>query len=174
MMDFTEEDDFWPHIAEAFDQVDIYQTGEVFLETAAQFPEWKIDLLAIHWTDSEVTNGGLEQYFYNGTGILAPEAVAGFRKIGRNDFADVLQEAVDLLGEPYPRDREARFERLTQLFSWLNLSSGSSESIGHFLESELGITITENPFEELNDRYYELEHFAPDAVRYAESNSESE
>src|SRR5512133_2855080 len=29
---------------------------------------------ALHWTISEVSNGGFHQYFYNSTGYLAPEA----------------------------------------------------------------------------------------------------
>lgn len=35
-----------------------------------------------HWCQSEVTNGGLYQFFSNTTGLLAPEALFGFREIG--------------------------------------------------------------------------------------------
>jgi len=35
-----------------------------------------------HRCQSEVTNGGLYQFFSNTTGLLAPEALFGFREIG--------------------------------------------------------------------------------------------
>ena len=75
----------------------------MFKQGAAKYPEWKIDILAVHWTMSEVVNGGLEQYFSNSTGILAPEAVLGFQRIGKSELAAALQKAMALLGEPYCR-----------------------------------------------------------------------
>ncbi|MBE0544817.1 MAG: DUF4375 domain-containing protein [Verrucomicrobia bacterium] len=78
---------YWDQIEEAFEAVDIYETYDVFKQGAAKYPEWKIDILAVHWTMSEVVNGGLKQYFGNSTGILAPEAVAGFQRIGKPELA---------------------------------------------------------------------------------------
>jgi hypothetical protein len=65
-------------------------------------------LYAGHWCQSEVCNGGLLQFFSNTTGLLAPEAVDGFRAIGATVWAEVLAEAMELFGNPYPRVREVR------------------------------------------------------------------
>ena len=65
-------------------------------------------LYAAHWCQSEVCNGGLHQFFSNTTGLLAPEALAGFRAIGATDWAKILAEAMKHFGESYPRDRKQR------------------------------------------------------------------
>jgi hypothetical protein len=70
-------------------------------------------IFAIWWTDSEIGNGGLRQYFQNSTGILAPEAIAGFRLVGWPAVADVLERATRL----FPPDTALgdRGERLAAL-----------------------------------------------------------
>jgi len=65
-------------------------------------------LYAGHWCQSEVHNGGLHQFFDNTTGLLAPEALEGYRAIGATVWAEVLAEAMKFFGTPYPRDREDR------------------------------------------------------------------
>lgn len=65
-------------------------------------------LYAAHWCQSEVCNGGLHQFFSNTSGLLAPEALTGFRAIGATDWAKILDEAMKHFGEPYPRDRKQR------------------------------------------------------------------
>src|SRR5262249_40500524 len=69
-------------------------------------------LFASHWCQSEVRNGGFHQFFSNSTGILAPEAAAGFRAIGLEACASLLEEAMKHFGSPYPREREVRSENL--------------------------------------------------------------
>jgi hypothetical protein len=72
-------------------------------------------LYAAHWCQSEVCNGGFHQFFSNTTGILAPEALEGFRAIGMVEWAEVLAEAMKHFGTPYPRDRFDREEFLPLL-----------------------------------------------------------
>jgi hypothetical protein len=69
-------------------------------------------LYAAHWCQSEVCNGGFHQFFSNTTGLLAPEALEGFRAIGMTEWADILAEAMKHFGTPYPRDRDDRDEFL--------------------------------------------------------------
>lgn len=69
-------------------------------------------LYAGHWCQSEVCNGGLHQFFFNTTGLVAPEAVDGFRAIGATMWAEVLAEAMEMFGSPYPRVREVRLQFL--------------------------------------------------------------
>jgi hypothetical protein len=69
-------------------------------------------LYAAHWCQSEVLNGGFHQFFSNTTGLLAPEALEGFRAIGAVEWAQILAEAMKHFGTPYPRDRGDREEIL--------------------------------------------------------------
>jgi hypothetical protein len=65
-------------------------------------------IYAGHWCHSEVCNGGFHQFFSNTTGLLAPEALAGFRAIGVTELANMLAEAMLFFGTPYPRERDDR------------------------------------------------------------------
>jgi len=71
-------------------------------------------LYAAHWCKSEVDNGGFYQFFYNTSGILAPEAVKGFGAVGLVACADSLADAMKFFGSPYPRVRELRLDKLPQ------------------------------------------------------------
>ncbi len=104
----TDEEFYWNCIEEAFDTVDFYEGGDAFLAGFRQYPDWIGDLLATHWLLSEFSNGGLMQFFLNSTGMLAPEAIAGFRRMGLPKPADAIGRAVAVFGAEYPREREAR------------------------------------------------------------------
>jgi hypothetical protein len=69
-------------------------------------------LYAANWCQYEVCNGGFHQFFSNTTGLLAPEALEGFRAIGAVEWAEILAEAMKHFGAPYPRDRDDREEFL--------------------------------------------------------------
>jgi hypothetical protein len=51
-------------------------------------------LYALKWTWSEVSNGGFEQLFYNSTGMLANDALAGAERVGAHEVADVIRAAM--------------------------------------------------------------------------------
>ena len=139
---------YWDEIEQASDDVNVYESYEAFKNSAAKYPAWKIDLLAVHWTQCEIDNGGLMQYFENSTGILAPEAVLGFERIGEQELAEALRRAMSLLGEEYPRDRDQRNERL-----------GGAESEA-------------DPFEELDEIFWSRSDAAFAAMdRYAEAHA---
>lgn len=72
-------------------------------------------LYALRWTEAEVGNGGFDQYFTNSTGYLLPEAQEGARTLGSLEWATLLDEARDIFGTDYPRDREERTARLEAL-----------------------------------------------------------
>jgi hypothetical protein len=99
---------YWDLVGPVADTVDIYGSPEKFLRTYARLPTRVGHLLAAHWCWSEVCNGGFHQFFHNSTGVLAPEALAGFRAIGMTEWADLLAQAMARFGTTYPRDRAAR------------------------------------------------------------------
>jgi len=99
---------YWRLVEPYWDMVSIYGSADEFTRQFAGLPIVSQHLYATHWTQSEVQNGGLGQFFDNSTGILAPEAVAGFRALGMPQAAAALVEAMNQFGDPYPREREGR------------------------------------------------------------------
>ena len=142
---------YWDQIEQAFEDVDIYETYDVFKQGAAKYPEWKIDILAVHWTMSEVVNGGLEQYFSNSTGILAPEAVLGFQRIGKPQLAAALQKAMALLGEPFPRERKEREARLAGLTGKQSEGGQGFSIVPKWVAKKVGMKSRQSPFEEMDE-----------------------
>jgi len=102
---------YWKYVKPLFDKVD---TGDPasFFASSAKVSRPELLLFAAHFCLSEVHNGGLLQFFWNSTGILAPEAIEGFRAIGMRGLASIVEKATRPLGAPYPRDREDRWDAL--------------------------------------------------------------
>jgi hypothetical protein len=108
-------DSYWKTVDPVWDQINIYDGPDVFLETYANAPEKAGLLFAAHFCQAEVCNGGFDQFFFNSTGVLAPEAVRGFRAIGQYKIADLLDVAMRRLANEYPRDRQLRQELLERV-----------------------------------------------------------
>src|SRR5580704_9011076 len=96
---------YWSMVEPVWDDIEIYQGPEEFVRTFAKVPRPAGLLFAAHFCESEVCNGGFDQFFSNSTGVLAPEAIEGFKAIGQNLVAVIIQEACCLFGEPFPRER---------------------------------------------------------------------
>jgi hypothetical protein len=107
-------DIYWSLVEPIWSFVDVHGDPDEFLTEFGVLVKEVGLLFAAHWCQSEVCNGGFHQFFYNGTGVLAPEAVEGFRAIGLADCADIIQQAMNLFGDEYPRDHSARLEALDQ------------------------------------------------------------
>ena len=103
---------YWSVIDPIWEMVSIYGSPELFLHQFSKLSDVQQNLLAAHWCQSEVRNGGFHQFFSNSTGLLAPEAAAGFRAIGLPQCADLVDEGMKLFGDPYPREQEDRSEKL--------------------------------------------------------------
>jgi hypothetical protein len=127
----------WHAIEPYWKVVSIYDGSITFLEGFERLPEPVRHLYAARWCDQEVCNGGFRQFFSNSTGVLAPEAIEGYRKIGLTECADLVEAAVGKFGELYPRDRAARQAALRALEL-----PGEKRGQG-------------DAFDELDNRYYE-------------------
>jgi hypothetical protein len=111
----TSDSEYGRFIERAWGAISLHDGPDVFLEQLRRFrPEVGL-VFAAHWCQSEVANGGLHQFFWNGTGVLAPEAVAGFGAMGLDDWAGILAEAMQFFGDPYPRDCAERKRILDQV-----------------------------------------------------------
>ena len=104
-------------------------------------------MFAAHFCQSEICNGGFGQFFGNPTGVLAPEAIEGFREIGQMQIAALIESAMALIGSPYPRDRVEREERLSQVSK--AALDALDERLFVLIESEAG------GFKYAADRYVE-------------------
>ena len=106
------DDTYWRLVGAIWKKVSIYYGGDVFLRGYAEISDKQKILLSTHWAQSEIGNGGLRQFFWNSTGVLAPEAVQGFRALGMVRIASVIEEAMMFFESPYPRDRNRRIKAL--------------------------------------------------------------
>jgi hypothetical protein len=98
----------WRVIEPYLDAVEIHDAPERFLRDLAPLPITAQHLFAVSWCDQEICNGGLYQFFSNSTGVLAPEAMAGYRAVGLVDCANMVQAAFDQFHPSYPRGRSER------------------------------------------------------------------
>jgi Domain of unknown function (DUF4375) len=114
--DSPQDDSYWSLVAPYWSNLnEAWALGsDVFLARLEAIPVRSRDLYASHWCYSEVVNGGFYQFFYNTTGILAPESTSGFRAIGAVELAEVVAGAMLFFGATYPRDRELRLSKLGQ------------------------------------------------------------
>jgi|tagenome__1003787_1003787.scaffolds.fasta_scaffold19634661_1 hypothetical protein len=106
---------YWSTVSAVWDAVSIYDGAATFLEQFGSISESQGLLMAAHWCQSEVCNGGFHQFFSNSTGVLAPEATRGFEFIQLPEVASVVARCVHMLGEQYPRDRAERTRALKKL-----------------------------------------------------------
>jgi hypothetical protein len=105
---------YWSVLDPIWDTIEI-DTAKDFDRTLRTVPRQVGLLYAAHFCQSEVCNGGFTQFFFNSTGVLAPEAAEGFREIGQPRVAVVVQRAIEMLGSPFNRDRAARWSDLARL-----------------------------------------------------------
>jgi hypothetical protein len=116
-----------------FEAVSIYDGAKVFAQQLAKVPKPARHLLSAHWCQSEVCNGGLLQFFHNSTGVLAPEAVAGFTAIGMPRTAALVTKAMKKLGRRYPRESDARdlaLQKLSETDSFDELDEAFYKHLG--------------------------------------------
>jgi hypothetical protein len=105
-------DAYWPLVSPIWNAVSNFERPETFCKEFVDVPVKARTLLAVHWCQSEVCNGGFHQFFWNSTGILAPEATDSFRSIGMPQTALLVKQAMQWFGEPYPRQRKVRKQQL--------------------------------------------------------------
>lgn len=103
---------YWEILETSFEAIDTGDSPEAYAESIAKVPHPVVLLYATHICLAEVHNGGLLQFFWNSTGIVAPESIDGFLTLGMPKLASLVRQAASLLGDPYPRGRDGRWEAL--------------------------------------------------------------
>ena len=96
----------WDELGTPYEQDDRLQSAA----TAGQRA-----LYALHWTNSEVCNGGFHQYFANPTGMLTAEAIAGAYLVGAAGYGEAIERAASVFGPSVPPTQDERQGRLARL-----------------------------------------------------------
>jgi hypothetical protein len=73
------------------------------------------EVIALYVLVSEVSNGGLDQYFYNSSGDTAPFALSALERLGMSQTRSLLASALKYFGPTYPVDGELRSRQLEQI-----------------------------------------------------------
>jgi len=94
--------------------INVHDGAGMSLRQFKKLPPAVGHLWAASWCHSEVVSGGFGRFFSSPKGMLAPEAVEGFRAIGLPDAADLVQQAMDIFPKPYPRKWDRRSELLDE------------------------------------------------------------
>jgi len=69
-------------------------------------------MLAILLYMGEVNNGGHDQFYFNSTGIVWKDALAGFKDMGLDPAVAILEESAQRMGDNPSLDRETRREQM--------------------------------------------------------------
>lgn len=140
---------------EAFDLIDplwwtvsIYDGLKQYESDLSAFTREQRLVFAVLWYDSEVNNGGHDQFFFNSTGIVWKDALDGLKSIGAEECAENLQKVIDKWGGSIPFDREERQEKLDGLYD-----NEKDESIDIFDENDSFYYDSEDDLEELIVKY---------------------
>jgi hypothetical protein len=104
----------WALIGPICDTIDIYEGPEVFLATFGQVRREAGLLYAAEFCRQEV-DSGFKQFFFNSTGVLAPEAGECFVAIGQLQVANIIDRAIEVLGSSSLHERWARQAALNLL-----------------------------------------------------------
>ncbi len=164
---------YWEVVEPIWNGISI-DSPEKFLKSLRRVPRPALLLYASHFCLSEVHNGGFLQFFWNSTGVLGPEAAEGFQAIGMERLAGVVSAANVLLGDPYPRDRNDRWDALLveSGHTEQELKQIFDESDNVFLSFRKATALL--PFDQLDKQAWDLAAhdaggFQQAATRYAQN-----
>jgi hypothetical protein len=98
--------------------MNIYDGEQKYLESVAQLSQGQRHLCAVMWYLAEVDNGGHDQFYWNPTGIVWEDALAGFTDLGIDEAVQILRESASrICGHP----------SLDKATRWAQMRSSSPE-----------------------------------------------
>ncbi|MHC1782266.1 MAG: DMP19 family protein [Anaerolineaceae bacterium] len=90
----------------------IYEDEQTYNQSLAHFSNEQRYVFAIEWYIAEVNNGGHWQFYYNSTGIVWKDALAGLKEIGLDEAVKILEESARHMGGEPSLDRKTRWKQL--------------------------------------------------------------
>jgi hypothetical protein len=91
---------------------DIYHGEAEYNKSLAGFTREQRLVYAVVWYFYEVENGGHDQFYYNSTGIVWKYALDGFREMGVDEAAAILEESAKRMGGNPSLERKTRWEQM--------------------------------------------------------------
>lgn len=95
--------------------VSIYDGKEQYEADLTRFTSTQRKIFAVKRLNAEVCDGGFGKFMFNLTGIVWEDALAGFRLIGADRCAAILERVIEKCGGSIPFDREERKKMLEKL-----------------------------------------------------------
>lgn len=92
--------------------VNIYDGVDAYESSLSAFSKPQRLVSAVIWYQSEVNNGGHDQFYYNSTGIVWRDALEAFRTVGLRRFEKVLSDSADRFSRPPSLGRDERNEQM--------------------------------------------------------------
>jgi hypothetical protein len=134
-------------------------TDDGFAPSAAPLTRDVLILAASSSGHECILNGGFHQFFFNHTGVFAPEMAEWLQRIGCPCYAALLKETMTLFGTEYPRSQEKRQAILGEAgapgYDWLDDKFRELENSGeigifetkaeHWLREHLGVADLQTP-----------------------------
>ena len=123
-----------------FWNVSVYDGEEKYLQDLKSFSPEQRYVFAITSYESEVNNGGHDQFYFNSSGLVWQDAMNGFKELGLTEYYDVIDESAKRLGGNPSKDRIERQEQLEKLKP---------------------VTEGGTAFDDLDDKFYKLSETQP-------------
>ena len=102
-------------------------------------------LNSVYWLETEINNGGFEQYFYNSSGNYAIDTPSALEEIRANQTAKIVKEANSFFPSGSPsKDRNERISFLEQV---------AEETLDKWEELDSQFLQYQDPLEELQINY---------------------
>ena len=102
-------------------------------------------LNCVYWLESEINNGGFEQFFANSSGDYALDTPAALDEIGVPHTARLVKRAIDIFpGGLPPRDMQQRIEKMNLI---------DEETVNQFENLTSEFLEYRDPLEELQFKY---------------------
>ena len=102
-------------IAPVWFSVSIYDGLLRYENDLKKFTNAQRYVFAVLWYDTEVNNGGHDQFYSNSTGIVCRDAADGFEEMGLWEAHENIVESMRRMGGDPPADRDERNELLDNL-----------------------------------------------------------
>lgn len=98
----------------------IYDGPAEYEQSLRNFSKAQRLVFALQRYDSEVNNGGHDQFYFNSTGIVWRDALEAYNAIGALGIADILQQSAERLGGSPSLDRGERQQQMSELAPTFN------------------------------------------------------
>jgi Domain of unknown function (DUF4375) len=114
-------------------KIDIWdKPGAEVARRLAALPIERRTLFVIAVFNAEFENGGVHQFFYNSSAVIAPEVLAALLELGLDRQAAIFKRALDMFGAKYPRDLDDRRSKFFSHADWSAFDKRLSDMTDEF------------------------------------------